>query len=44
MQVKAGQVLIGELLEDYRAYVEVHNPKSYEGSVATLAYPMLVGW
>jgi integrase len=30
VQVKAGPVLIGELLEDYRAYAEVHNPKSYE--------------
>ena len=28
--VKTGPVLIGELLEDYRAYAEVHNPKSYE--------------
>jgi integrase len=30
VQVIAGPVMIGELLDDYRAYSEVHNPKSYE--------------
>jgi hypothetical protein len=30
VQVKAGPIMIGALLDDYRAYSEVHNPKSYE--------------